>query len=122
MGVYLLTNGLGAFFGAALVVIVNGITGAVNGPDGKWYPDTDQINEGYYLAYYFFLLAFLMLLNFILYIFVALSFKVKKKRMGGPNEVMNGSELTSGGTTRNSKPDDEFCNVPNTCLSLSASC
>ncbi|XP_028394215.1 solute carrier family 15 member 4-like [Dendronephthya gigantea] len=103
MGVYLLTTGLGTYIGAALVAIVNAITEAVNGKEGKWYPDTDRINEGYHLAYYFFLLAFIMFLNFILYIFVALSFKVKKEtanRAGVSNGAMNGGEPPPGGTAR----------------------
>ena len=93
------------------MAIVNAITEAVNGPDGKWYPDADQINEGYYLAYYFFLLAFLMFVNFILYIFVARSFRVKKEMANWavvPNEVTNGSKVTSEETTRDTEPDNKF--------------
>ena len=78
MGVYLFTQGLGNFVGAALVGIVNAITGATD-ESHKWYPDKKYINEGYYLAYFFFLLAGLMFLNFIVYIFVAMSFKEKKE-------------------------------------------
>ena len=78
MGVYLFTTGLGTFVGAALVDIVNAITGATD-ESRKWYPDKKYINEGYYLAYYFFLLAGLMFVNFILYIFVAVRFNEKKE-------------------------------------------
>lgn len=77
MGIYLLTTGLGTYLGAALVAIVNAITGA-HGESGEWYPNKDHINDGK-LANYFFLLAGLMFLNFILYIFVACDFKVKKE-------------------------------------------
>ena len=78
MGVFLLTTGLGTYAGAALVAIVNAITGSSD-PGKKWYPDEDYINDGHYLAYYFFLLAGIMILNFVLYIFVAVSFKEKKE-------------------------------------------
>ena len=79
MGVYLFTTGLGSFVGAALVAIVNAITGATD-KSHQWYPDKDHINsKDHYLAYYFFLLAGLMFLNFIVYIFVAVRFKKKKE-------------------------------------------
>ena len=77
MGVFLLTTGLGTYAGAALVAIVNAITGSSDAGK-KWYPDKDNINDGH-LAYYFFLLAGIMVLNFVLYIFVAVSFKEKKE-------------------------------------------
>ena len=79
MGVYLLTTSLGNFVGAGLVAIVNAITGATD-ESRKWYPDKDHINNKVpHLAYYFFLLAGLMFLNFIVYIFVAVRFKEKKE-------------------------------------------
>ena len=78
MGVFLFTQGLGNFAGAALLGIVNAITGATD-ESHKWYPDKKYINEGHYLAYFFFLLAGLMFLNFIVYIFVAVRFKKKKE-------------------------------------------
>ena len=92
MGVFQLAGGLGNFTGAALVVIVNAITGAVNGEDGKWYPDKKYVNKSPNLAYYFFLLAGLMFLNFIVYIFVAVSFKEKKESASRNNGVMNNRE------------------------------
>ena len=95
MGVFLLTTGLGTYAGAALVAIVNAITGAINGEDGKWYPEKKYVNRSPHLAYYFFLLAGLMFVNFILYIFVALSFKEKKEsavRASLNSSVMNGGE------------------------------
>ena len=95
MGVYLLTIGLGSFAGAALVAIVNAITEAVNGADGKWYPDKQYVNKSPHLSYYFFLLAGVMFLNFIAYIFVAVRFKEKKdsaNRSNMNNAVMNNRE------------------------------
>ena len=83
-GLYALsTIGLGTLAGAALVAIVNAITEAVNGVDGKWYPDKKYVNKSPLLAYYFFLLAVLMFLNFIVYVFVALSFKKRRNRSAG---------------------------------------
>ena len=78
MGVFLFTAGLGTYAGAALVAIVNAITGSSDAGQ-KWYPDKKNINDGHYLAYYFFLLAGIMILNFVLYIFVAVSFEEKKE-------------------------------------------
>ena len=78
MGVFLFTQGLGSYAGAALVGIVNAITGSSDASQ-KWYPDKDYINHGHYFAYYFFLLAGIVILNFVLYIFVAVSFKEKKE-------------------------------------------
>ena len=77
MGVFVFTTGLGNFTGAALVGIVNGITGETD-ESRKWYPDEKYINQGR-LAYFFFLLAGLIFLNFIVYILVAVRFKEKKE-------------------------------------------
>ena len=76
MGIFLLTTGLGTYLGAAVVAITNAISGAREEAN-RWYPDEEHINDGK-LANYFFLLAGLMGLNFILYIFVAYDFKAKK--------------------------------------------
>jgi uncharacterized membrane protein len=111
MGVYLLTTGLGTYVGAALVAIVNAVTEAINGEDGKWYPDTKYINTGHHLAYYFFMLAALMFVNFIVYIFVAVSFKEKKEsanRSNMSNGVMNSAEPPDLPNTE--KPDDTWTN------------
>ena len=87
MGVYLLTTSLGSFVGAGLVGIVNAITGATD-KSHQWYPDKDHINsKDHYLANYFFLLAGLMFLNFIVYIFVAVRFKKKKESARKANLV-----------------------------------
>ena len=89
MGVFLLTTGLGTYLGAALVAIVNGISGA-SGEKYKWYPDKVYINDGYQLAYYFFLLAGIMFLNFIVYVFVAVNFKERKESALRANCSSNG--------------------------------
>ena len=107
MGVFLLTIGLGACAGAVVVVTVNAITEAVNGEDGKWYPDKNYVNKSPYLAYYFFLFTGLMFLNFIVYIFVALSFKEKKEsasRTNVSNGVMNNGEPSE--LSRENEQDD----------------
>lgn len=98
MGVFLLTTGLGTYLGAILVLVVNAVTGAIGGSDNKWYPDKKQINKGHHLSYYFFLLAVLMLLNFVVYIFVALSFKAKK-------EAANSAQLNNGTMNAGIPPD-----------------
>ena len=85
MGVFLFTQALGNFAGAALVGIVNAISGAID-ESRKWYPDEKYINQGR-LAYFFFLLAGLMFLNFIVYIFVAVRFKKKKQSAMKANVV-----------------------------------
>ena len=103
MGVFLLTVGLGNLAGAALLPIVNAIAGAVNGVDGKWYLETKDINKHHYLAYYFFLLAGLMFLNFIVYVFVALSFKKKKESTSRFNGVMSVGK--KAGLLRENEPD-----------------
>ena len=106
MGVFLLTTGLGFFLGAALVAIVNVVSKAFSGEDGKWFPDKKYVNKSHYLAYFFFLLAGLMFLNFIVYIFVALSFKKKKESASRPTmsrEVMNNGKPPS--LTRENEPD-----------------
>ena len=105
MGVFLFSLGLGTFVGAALVAIVNAITGAVNGEDGKWFPDKKYVNKSPHLAYYFFLLAGLMFLNFIAYIFVALSFKKKKESASRCNAVIKVGK--KAGLLRRNEPDDD---------------
>ena len=108
MGVFLLTTGLGFFFGAALVAIVNAVSEAFSGVDGKWYPDKEYVNQSPHLANYFFLLAGLMFLNFIVYIFVARSFKKKKEsasRATISREVMNNGKPASV-TIENEQPDN----------------
>ena len=73
--------------GRSCCYIVNAITGATD-KSHQWYPDKDHINSKVpHLAYYFFLLAGLMFLNFIVYIFVAVRFKEKKESARKANLV-----------------------------------
>ena len=106
MALYFLMRGIGTYLGAALVAIVNAISGT-SGEKYKWYPDEAYINDGCQLAYYFFLLAGLMFLNFIVYVFVAVSFEKKKESaLRANNEVLSDeeeySERQSGETSRDS--------------------
>ena len=94
MGVFLLTTSLGYYLGAGVMAVVNAISGAHSSAD-KWYPDKDNINEGK-LAYYFFLLAGLMFLNFVLYIFVALHFKASKAASLWDSESIQPNSPSSG--------------------------
>ncbi|EDO33176.1 predicted protein, partial [Nematostella vectensis] len=65
MGIFLVTSGLGNYLASALTNIVTSV-------DKSWYP-TDP-NTGH-LENYFFLLAILMVANFIIYILVAMRYK-----------------------------------------------
>ena len=107
MGIFLLTTGLGTYFGAAVIAIVNAISGA-SGDSYKWYPNKYQINDGK-LANYFFFLAGLMLLNFILYIFVARNFKKSKTETSCENVseigVVNVSSQTKSTDLKNSEDE-----------------
>ena len=76
-GVYLFSKGLGTMFGAVLVLIINAITGSSD-EKNKWFPNKTYINKGK-LENYFFLLAVLMFLNFVLYVFLAINYKKKKE-------------------------------------------
>ena len=107
MGMYLFTQGLGGLVGGALVVIVNAITGATD-ESRKWYPDKNYINSKVpHLAYYFFLLAGLMFLNFIVYIFVAASFKKKKESARKANLLAdNIANKQQSGVPREELQDD----------------
>ena len=109
MGACLLTQGLGMFFGVALVVIVNAITGATD-ESKKWYPNKNYINsKDHYLSYYFFLLAGFMFLNFMLYIFVAVSFKKKKESARKANLFAeNIANKKQSGVPREEVQDDEW--------------
>lgn len=75
MGMFMLAVGLGTYFGAAFIALVDTVTEKINGKDGKWYPDKQYINKSHHFAYYFFLLAGLMFTNFLVYVFVARSFQ-----------------------------------------------
>ena len=69
MGAFLLTEGLGSYVASALVLIVRAAS------DSDWYPSKDP-NQGH-LEYFFFLLAGLMLVNFVVFIYIASSYKYK---------------------------------------------
>ena len=69
MGVFLVTSGLGNYVANLLVVIVKVAS------NGDWYPVEDP-NHGHF-EYFFFLLAGLMMLNFLVFLFVASSYKYK---------------------------------------------
>ena len=93
MGINCLTTSLGSYLGVAVLGIVNAISGS-SGNSNKWYPDKDHINNGK-LANYFFLMAGLGFVNFILYIFVARNFKPSKTET--PNRNILESAIKQNG-------------------------
>ena len=76
MGAFLLTTGLGNYVSILLVVIVRSAS------NKDWYPSQDP-NQGH-LEYFFFLLAGLMVVNFVVFLYIASSYKYKAapKRAG----------------------------------------
>ncbi|XP_046859137.1 solute carrier family 15 member 4-like [Xenia sp. Carnegie-2017] len=77
MGVFLLSTGMSSIFGTALVIIVKAVT-EKRDESKQWLPKGKNINKGK-LENYFFLLAVLMFLNFVLYVFFALNYNKKKE-------------------------------------------
>ncbi|XP_077999201.1 solute carrier family 15 member 4-like [Glandiceps talaboti] len=71
MGMFLLTTGLGSYLGSLLVIIVNAAT-----PDDPWLPD--EVNDGY-LERFFFLLAILMIVDFVIFVLIAWKYKYVEK-------------------------------------------
>ena len=69
MGLFHLTVALGNYVASVLVVIVRAAS------NGVWYPSEDP-NKGY-MEYFFFLLSGLMLINFVVFLYVASSYKYK---------------------------------------------
>lgn len=69
MGAFLVTSGLGNYVATLLVVIVRSAS------NNKWYPSEDP-NTGE-LENFFFLLAGLMMLNFVVFLLIASSYKYK---------------------------------------------
>lgn len=65
MGVFLAATGVGGYLANLLVVVVN----------SDWYPEKDP-NQGH-MEYFFFLLSGLMMLNFLLFLYIASSYKYK---------------------------------------------
>ena len=69
MGAFLVTSGLGNYVASLLVLIVR------SAGNKKWYPSKNP-NEGT-LEYFFFLLAGLMMVNFVVFLFISSSYKYK---------------------------------------------
>ena len=69
MGMFLLTSSLGNYAASLLVVIVQKASN-----HHLWYPPSDKLNKGH-LEYFYFLLAGLMILNFVVFFFVASKYK-----------------------------------------------
>lgn len=82
MGCYMITSGLGSYITSLLVVIVRSASNDV------WYPSKD-INQGK-LENFFFLLALLMMVAFVIFLFVARSYEYKTPtRRRGKTETEN---------------------------------
>ena len=71
MALYLATNGIGSYLANLLVAIVTSVGNAED-----WYPEKDP-NKGHF-EYFFFLLGGLMMLNFLVFLYVASSYKYKE--------------------------------------------
>ncbi|KAH9611374.1 hypothetical protein KSS87_021305 [Heliosperma pusillum] len=69
----LLTNSLGNYLSSLILTIVTAVTTSGGGPG--WIPD--NLNNGH-LDYFFWLIAGLSFLNFVVYVFCALKYKQKK--------------------------------------------
>ncbi|KAK3089417.1 hypothetical protein FSP39_003469 [Pinctada imbricata] len=74
MGLFLVASGLGNYVSDAILRIVTLATGSE--PPNSWFPD--DINKGK-TEYLFFLLGGLMVLDFIVFVFVARSYKYRKQ-------------------------------------------
>ena len=77
MGAFLVTSALGSYVASVLVIIVRAAS------NNDWYPSKDP-NQGH-LEYFFFLLAGLMIVNFVVFLYIASSYKYKTlpKRTAG---------------------------------------
>ena len=69
MGAFLVTGGLGNYVSMLLALIVRSAISK------QWYP-TQNPNDGK-MEYFFFLLAGLMMVNFVVFLFIASSYKYK---------------------------------------------
>ena len=67
MGAFLVTSGLGNYVSVLLALIVRSAISK------QWYP-TENPNNGK-MEYFFFLLAGLMMVNFVVFLFIASSYK-----------------------------------------------
>ena len=75
MALFLSASGIGSYIANFLVAVVN----------SDWYPEKDP-NQGH-MEYFFFMMAGLMTLNFLLFLFIASSYKYKESSSqseGGP--------------------------------------
>ena len=75
MGAFLFTSALGNYVANVLVIIVRAAS------KSDWYPSEDP-NQGH-MEYFYFLLSGLMLINFVVFLYIASSYKYKtvpKKR------------------------------------------
>ena len=69
MGAFLFTCALGNYLASALAIIVRAAS------SNDWYPSKDP-NQGH-MEYFFFLLSGLMLINFVVFLYIASSYKYK---------------------------------------------
>ena len=69
MGAFLVTSALGNYVASVLVIIVRAAS------NNDWYPSKDP-NQGH-MEYFFFLLSGLMLINFVVFLYIASSYKYK---------------------------------------------
>ena len=79
MALYLATNGIGNYLANLLIVIVT------SGGNDDWYPEKDP-NKGH-LEYFFFLLGGLMMLNFLVFMYVASSYEYKESSQRNEDTV-----------------------------------
>ena len=69
MALFLSASGIGSYVANFLVAVVN----------SDWYPEKDP-NQGH-MEYFFFMMAGLMTLNFLLFLFIASSYKYKESSL-----------------------------------------
>jgi len=69
MGAFLFTSALGNYVANVLVIIVRAAS------KSDWYPSEDP-NQGH-MEYFYFLLSGLMLINFVVFLYIASSYKYK---------------------------------------------
>jgi len=69
MGAFLITSAFGNYVASVLVIIVRAAS------NGDWYP-SDDFNHGH-MEYFFFMLSGLMLINFVVFLYIASSYKYK---------------------------------------------
>ena len=80
VALYLATNGIGSYLANLLVAIV---ISAGNTED--WYPEKNP-NKGHF-EYFFFLLGGLMMLNFLVFLYIASSYKYKESSQRSEDTV-----------------------------------